>query len=76
MNNFLLFLILFVGITFCHAHVSRIHFVKSIIQGLPTESFGKVWVVLVAGSEGWFNYRHQVMSTNIIPNEIVQLFGK
>lgn len=21
---------------------------------------GKKWVVLVAGSEGWYNYRHQV----------------
>lgn len=22
--------------------------------------FGKKWVVLIAGSNGWFNYRHQV----------------
>jgi len=25
---------------------------------------GKHWVVLVAGSDGWWNYRHQVFMKN------------
>lgn len=31
-------------------------------HGFPTEDpqGGKNWVVIVAGSNGWYNYRHQV----------------
>lgn len=28
--------------------------------------FGKKWVVLVAGSDGWHNYRHQVNLKKIL----------
>lgn len=39
----------------------------SCILGISTlpledpEDGGKHWVVIVAGSNGWYNYRHQVM---------------
>lgn len=31
--------------------------------GFPTEEpeTGKNWVLIVAGSSGWYNYRHQVI---------------
>lgn len=28
------------------------------------EDGGKHWVVIVAGSNGWYNYRHQVRTTS------------
>lgn len=37
----------------------------SFALGFPTQETGtgKNWVVLVAGSNGWYNYRHQVSFT-------------
>lgn len=32
--------------------------VKAVPTKLPND--GKNWVVIVAGSNGWYNYRHQV----------------
>lgn len=29
------------------------------------EDGGKHWVVIVAGSNGWFNYRHQVRNPSV-----------
>ena len=29
------------------------------VQGVQSGKGGKIWVVLVAGSNGYFNYRHQ-----------------
>lgn len=39
------------------------------------EDGGKHWVVIVAGSNGWYNYRHQVRSTDpaATPQEISTL---
>lgn len=31
------------------------------------EDGGKHWVVIVAGSNGWYNYRHQVRSRMLTP---------
>ena len=35
-----------------------------LVNAFPTQDpdGGKNWVVIVAGSNGWFNYRHQVRS--------------
>lgn len=33
-----------------------------LVKAFPSEqpNDGKTWVVIVAGSSGWYNYRHQV----------------
>ncbi|MCJ8750417.1 hypothetical protein PDJAM_G00264770 [Pangasius djambal] len=51
----------------------------SLALGFPTQETGKGknWVVLVAGSNGWYNYRHQadvchayqIVRKNGIPDE-------
>lgn len=30
-------------------------------EQFPPNKNGKIWVLLVAGSNGWYNYRHQVL---------------
>ncbi|MEQ2201202.1 hypothetical protein XENOCAPTIV_008985 [Xenoophorus captivus] len=35
----------------------------------PEEDSGKHWVLIVAGSNGWYNYRHQIVHRNGIPDE-------
>ncbi|CAG2175824.1 unnamed protein product, partial [Oppiella nova] len=55
------------------------------VNSLPVndnEFSGKKWVVLVAGSKGWENYRHQsdiyhayqIMHANGIPDENIIVF--
>lgn len=40
--------------------------------GLAAQSVeGENWAVLVAGSSGWFNYRHQVRAASPVPAEIL-----
>ena len=36
-----------------------------LVAALPSQDSdgGKTWVVIVAGSNGWYNYRHQVSGT-------------
>uniref|UniRef100_A0ACB8G5P0 Uncharacterized protein n=1 Tax=Sphaerodactylus townsendi TaxID=933632 RepID=A0ACB8G5P0_9SAUR len=34
-----------------------------------SEDGGKHWVLIVAGSNGWYNYRHQIVHRNGIPDE-------
>ncbi|KAK3573968.1 hypothetical protein QTP86_034118 [Hemibagrus guttatus] len=49
----------------------------SFALGFPTQEKGKNWVVLVAGSNGWYNYRHQadvchayqIVRKNGVPDE-------
>lgn len=33
---------------------------------MPKAENGKNWVVIVAGSNGWYNYRHQVRQETIL----------
>lgn len=37
-----------------------------LVFGFPSQEpeGGKHWVVIVAGSNGWYNYRHQVRARN------------
>lgn len=45
-------------------HVPTFLKLKTQLKNRSSKFGGKSWVVLVAGSSGWSNYRHQV--TNII----------
>lgn len=36
---------------------------------------GKTWVVIVAGSNGWYNYRHQVSGTTRQVQAVTQQFS-
>ncbi|CAH1402826.1 unnamed protein product [Nezara viridula] len=81
MSVFLPCLLLFVGLACSNARVpfqlnNPIYF-KNIAAGLPDNPVGKIWALLVAGSEGWDNYRHQadvchayqILHSNGIPDE-------
>ncbi|XP_014274694.1 legumain isoform X1 [Halyomorpha halys] len=88
MNALLSCLLLFAGLAFSNAHfsvqLSSPYFFKYFLAALPNNSTGKVWAVLVSGSEGWDNYRHQadvchayqILHSNGIPDEniIVMMF--
>lgn len=41
----------------------------SVDEEVPEKLYGKrkTWVVLVAGSNGWYNYRHQISSHQFLP---------
>jgi len=47
-----------------------------VVSGFPAEQpdNGKHWVVIVAGSNGWYNYRHQVRKEVIFEVEKVHGF--
>lgn len=47
-----------------------------VVSGFPAEQpdNGKHWVVIVAGSNGWYNYRHQVRKEVIFEVEKVHVF--
>uniref|UniRef100_A0A1I8AKU8 legumain n=1 Tax=Steinernema glaseri TaxID=37863 RepID=A0A1I8AKU8_9BILA len=42
-----------------HYHTRRFESSSSEEDGLPEEGEGEIWALLVAGSNGWYNYRHQ-----------------
>lgn len=41
--------------------------------GQPDEQVGKTWAILVAGSNGWWNYRHQV-SNHLSAEHVFRLY--
>lgn len=43
---------------------------RSVSKFLTEETVGTKWAVLVAGSNGWWNYRHQVISYKRFNNEL------
>lgn len=47
-----------------------------VVSGFPAEQpeTGKHWVLIVAGSNGWYNYRHQVSVELIFEVEKVHGF--
>jgi len=46
--------------------VAKAHVVQNDHQKKQDNDIGKKWVVLVAGTNGWNNYRHQVVIKNKI----------
>jgi len=50
------------------SYVAKSHVVQKVHQNKEDNdknNIGKKWVVLVSGSDGWYNYRHQVFIKKI-----------
>jgi len=52
-------LVLFVLFVF-GSFIAKANVVQNDQQKKQDNDIGKKWVVLVSGSDGWYNYRHQV----------------